>query len=281
VNFNHCHIFRDWGYFMELTKIVQSGHFDLHMHTTASDGDYSPEDLVRKAQQSGLKTIAITDHDTLAGLASAVKTGEELGIAVIRGIELSTKYKGKNVDILGYNVSAADGLQRIVREMKVEREKRAIRIIEKFRELGMSITMEDVNKYSKGDVVSRPHIAKAIVEKGYIQDVQTVFDLYLADGKPCSIDKMILTPQQAIDVIHDSGGQAVLAHPVLFRDDVLVEELLNFTFDGIEVWHRKQNKADNDRYKALAKQYNLLTTGGSDFHNDDHRLGAFGYESLD
>ncbi|MDQ0218929.1 PHP domain-containing protein [Peribacillus cavernae] len=266
---------------MDLTKIVQSGHFDLHMHTTASDGEYTPENLVKKAHGIGLKTIAITDHDTLAGLAAAIKTGEELGITVIRGIELSTKYKGKSVDILGYNVAETAGLNRILQEMRTEREERAIRIIKKFEKIGMPITLDDVNKYSGGEVISRPHIAKAIVEKGYVQDYQTVFDSYLADGKPCSIDKLIISPQTAIDFIHESGGMAVLAHPVLIGDDELIKELLHFNFDGIEVWHRKQNQADNDRYKALAKQFKLAATGGSDFHNDEHQLGVFGFHAID
>lgn len=262
---------------MDFKKIVQDGKFDLHMHTTASDGDYTPEDVVKKAYDAGLKTIAITDHDTMAGLEAALDTGKKLGINVIRGIELSTKFRGKTVDILGYNLASTAKLEQILKEMRSEREDRATRIIKKFTDLGMPISLDDVNKYSQGDVISRPHIAKAVVEKGYVKDLQMVFDLYLADGRPCAVDKMVITPDEGIQLIKEAGGIAVLAHPVLLGDDKLVLKLLQFPFDGIEVWHRKQNKADNKRYEALAGQFGLIMTGGSDFHNDQHQLGVFGF----
>lgn len=266
---------------MDLKKIVQGGKFDLHMHTTASDGDYHPGDLVEKAYKAGLRTIAITDHDTVAGLEAALEAGKNLEINVIKGIELSTKFKGKTVDILGYNIASSAKLEQILQEMRNERENRAARIIKKFTDLGMPISIGDVNKHSRGDVIARPHIAKAIVDKGYVKDVQMVFDRFLADGKPCAVDKMIITPEEGIELIQEAGGIAVLAHPVLLHDDRLVFELLQFKFDGIEVWHRKQNKADNKRYKALASRFNLVMTGGSDFHNDDHQLGEFGYNPAD
>lgn len=263
---------------MDLREIIKAGNFDLHLHTTASDGQYPPDELVKKAQKIGLKTIAITDHDTLSGLEEAEKAGEKYGIQVIRGIEMSSKYHGKTVDILGFNIESSSELKEILTEMVRKRESRAIQIIQKFGELGMPLKLEDVMKYSQGSVIARPHIAKAIVEKGYISNEQSVFDQYLADGKPCSVEKMIITPQDAIDFIHQAGGVAVLAHPVVLGDDKLVAELLqNHNFDGIEVWHRKQSKADNECYKILALHFNLIMTGGSDFHHDEHQLGVFGF----
>ena len=263
---------------MTIEQVIQEGSFDLHLHTTASDGEFSPRDLVEKAKKAGLRSIAVTDHDTLAGIEEAQLAGREFGLQVIAGVELSTKYHGKSVDILGYGITEQSELNQTLSRMREGREDRAHRIIEKFTELGMPITIDDVIEFSKGGVIGRPHIAKAIVKKGYVSDFQTVFDEYLADGKPCALDKVVLSPKEGIDLIHRAGGQAVLAHPVHLHDDVLVEELLQkFAFDGIEVWHREQDPDDNKRYKQMAEEFNLLMTGGSDFHNDNHRLGQFGY----
>ncbi|WP_274364311.1 PHP domain-containing protein [Paenibacillus thermotolerans] len=266
----------------KMTLLTELKPFDLHLHTYASDGIYSPAEMVRKASEAGIKTIAITDHDTLAGIEEAQRTGEKFGVRVIPGVELSTKYDGKSVDILGYNVSANDTLNDVLIGLRDGREDRALRIIKKFTEIKMPITMDDIREFSQGGVIARPHIAKAIVKKGYISDYQSVFDNYLADGKPCAIEKVIISPQEGIDLIHQSGGIAVLAHPILTGDDDFIRELLsNFNFDGIEVWHRKQTKEDNERYKKMAKEFDLIMTGGSDFHNDEHQLGVFGFEKME
>lgn len=263
---------------MNLSDIIQIGYFDLHLHTTASDGMYSPAELVKKAHEIGLKTIAITDHDTLDGIEEAKQAGNEFGIQVIAGVELSTKYKGRNIDILGYDISVNTELSQVLRQMREGRKNRVIRIIEKFVDLGMPITLDDVNEFSQGDVIARPHIAKAIVKKGYVSDFQTVFDEYLADGKPCAQDKLVFSSQEAIKLIHRSNGKAVLAHPVLIHDEALVREMMQLEYDGIEVWHRLHNKEDQIRYQHLAKEFCLTMTGGSDFHNDEHQLGHFGLE---
>ncbi|BCJ87804.1 PHP domain-containing protein [Effusibacillus dendaii] len=261
---------------MRIINDLELGTFDLHMHTTASDGVYAPKDLVRKAKETGLKTIAITDHDTLAGVEEAQQAGMELGLQVLPGVEISTKYKGKNVDILGYNMSDWRNLHDKLAAFRDDREARALQIIQRFAELHMPITLEDVKEFSGEGVIARPHIAKAIVKKGYVSDVQTVFDKYLADGGPAAVDKKILSPQEGIDLIHEAGGYAVMAHPVLIDNDNLVRELLaGCSFDGLEVWHRKHDKQDVKRYKQMAEKYELLVTGGSDFHDDQHDLGSF------
>lgn len=263
---------------MSIETAVQGGSFDLHVHTTASDGDHTPEELVKKAQKAGLKHIAITDHDTLAGVEEAQRAGRALGVHVIAGVELSTKYRGKSVDVLGYDLRDPSELHQTLSRMREGREDRAYRIIQKFTELGMPMTIEDVKEFSQGGVIGRPHIAKAIVKKGYVSDYQTVFDEYLADGKPCALDKVVLSPQEGIELIHAAGGQAVLAHPVHLHDDNLVRELLKTCeFDGLEVWHREQDEDANRRYRQMAEEFGLFMTGGSDFHNDSHQLGRFGY----
>jgi 3',5'-nucleoside bisphosphate phosphatase len=263
---------------VDLYQIVQNGKFDLHLHTTASDGVYSPRQLVEKARNAGLLTIAITDHDTLAGVEEAIRAGLEFGITVIPGIEISTKYNGKSVDILGYGVSMNHDLKHVLTQIRKERDSRAIRIIKKFEDIGMPITMEDVKKFSKRNIVARPHIAAAVVNKGYAENTQEVFEKYLADGKPCAVDKFILTPNEGINLIHRAGGKAVLAHPKLIGDDNLVIELFKLPFDGIEVWHRKHGEEDVKTYKELAVNHGLCMTGGSDFHKEEDNLGRFGYE---
>lgn len=266
---------------MNLIDIVKEGLFDLHMHTTASDGDYPPEKVVEMAGKEGLKTIAITDHDTLAAVDKAISAGKKLGIQVIPGVELSTKEGKTSVDILGYGLTESAELEQTLARMREGRENRAQRIVEKFTELGMPLSMDDVLKFAGGGVIARPHIAKAVVDKGYVSDVQTVFDEYLADGKPCALPKVVLSPQEGIDLIHEAGGKAVLAHPVHLHDDELVRKLLEkYDFDGIEVWHREQDEDANERYGKLAETFNLLATGGSDFHNDQHQIGHFGFSSI-
>lgn len=255
------------------------GKFDLHVHTTASDGVYEPEQIVRKAKSIGLSTIAITDHDTLDGLDRALQEAIYYGVQIIPGVELSTKYKGISIDILGYNIEQNDELNDVLNKLREGREERASRIIERFCQFGMQITIEEVKEFSKGSVIARPHIAAAIVQRGYVDTIQDVFDNYLADGKPCSVTKMILTPDQGIELIQRSGGIAVLAHPVLIDDNQLVVELLEkFTFDGIEVWHRKHSSKDNEFYSSLSERFGLFKTGGSDFHHDEHELGSFGFK---
>lgn len=262
----------------KIKNIIKNKKFDLHSHTTASDGELTPAQLVDLAYEKGLEVLAITDHDTLEGLVEAKERAKKYEIEIINGVELSTKYKGISVDILGYGVDKKEALELILKQAKIERENRAYRIIEKFNDIGMRITVEDVKEISGDGVYARPHIAKAIVKKGYVKTVQEVFDKYLADGKPCCIDKMVLTPKDAIELIHQSGGIASIAHPILLNDDQLLENMIQeHKFDAIEVWHSKQNKNDSKKYKNIAKKYNLIATGGSDYHNDLQTLSEFGY----
>ncbi|MBN2908724.1 PHP domain-containing protein [Polycladomyces sp. WAk] len=252
------------------------GTFDLHTHTTASDGEYPPAQLVAKAKQAGLSTIAITDHDTLAGIEEARHAGEREGIRVIPGVEITTRFLTTSVDVLGYAFDHPLRLHQKLAEYREARRKRAERILEKLDELGMKLSMEEVSAFSADGVIARPHIAKALVRKGYAPDVQTVFDLYLADGQPAFVNKQSLSTEACIHLIRKEGGKAVLAHPGLIRDDRYLADLLNLDWDGIEVWHPAHTSDQIRFFQHLAQERGLTVTGGSDFHNDERRLGCFG-----
>jgi 3',5'-nucleoside bisphosphate phosphatase len=251
------------------------GTFDLHIHTTASDGDFTPAEVVVKAKLAEISTIAITDHDTLAGIAEANQVGEQLRIKVIPGVEITTRWQEKNIDILGYNIKKEEQLQQALSPFREARLTRAQRIIAQFTEWGMPLTLEDIKQQSGGGIIARPHIAKALVEKGYVATIQEAFHRYLADGRPAAFDKERVSIADGIKMIHQAGGVAVLAHPVYIKEITLMEEIIEQGLDGIEVWHRNHRREDVEVFLEIAKKHRLLITGGSDFHIEEHRLGQF------
>lgn len=260
---------------MQILNQLPLGSFDLHIHTTCSDGSYSPREIVQRAKEVGLSTIAITDHDTLAGVAEAIEAGEACGMDVIPGVEISTRWQQKSVDILGYNLTHYLTLHNnlsVYREARVDRAKQ---IIDRFCELGFPLTIEDVLPFSQGGVIARPHIAQAIVQKGYVSSVQEVFDHYLADGKPASVAKKELSVAEGVELIHQAGGVAILAHPIYLENRKMIEEILQQGLDGIEVWHRSHSAGDVRLFREIATEHHLLVTGGSDFHHAEHPLGRF------
>lgn len=260
---------------MNILNNLTVGSFDLHIHTTCSDGVFTPTEIVTRAKEVGLTTIAITDHDTLDGVAEAIEAGNNLHIHVIPGVEITTFWEDKNIDILGYNIKDPMVLHQQLSPYRQARVDRAKLIIERFCQLGMPITLDDVLEFSKDGVIARPHIAKAIVQKGYVPSVQEVFDQFLADGKPACVEKKKLTLSEGIQMIHDAEGVAVLAHPVYLGETAVIKRVLQLGLDGIEVWHRNHPPEAVNRFKQLAEQYNLIITGGSDFHTEEHPLGQF------
>ena len=251
----------------------------MHIHTNASDGAYNPVEIVRKAKQARLKTIAITDHDTVAGVFEAYQEGEKIGVSVLSGVELSTKYHSFSIDVLGYGMRDLESFGSEIARFRYGRLDRAKAIIDKMNEIGMKLTLDDVYKHCEGEVIARPHIARAIVSKGYLPSVQSVFDLYLGDGKVCNVEKSYLSTIEAIRLISDFGGVAVLAHPALLKNNDLVKVILSeCNFQGLEVWHSKHSQSDIKLYKNVAFQFGLILTGGSDFHNDEQKIGSFGHE---
>lgn len=259
----------------------QIAEADLHCHTSASDGLLTPGELVELAWQKGLRAVAITDHDTISGWSEAELTGGRLGVEVLRGVELNTVWEEKEVHILGYEL---DGKSKILQEQLTElQESRFIRIskiLKLLRQSGFSLAEEDVLKFARGESVGRPHIAQALVEKGYLADVKEAFDRYLGFGAPAYVPRLKLNTTDGIRLIREAKGVAVLAHPGLQRlEKKTIASWIKFGLQGIEVNHSDHNRQDQQFYGYIASQYHLLMTGGSDFHGDNKpsaQLGQWG-----
>lgn len=240
---------------------------DLHLHTTASDGSWSPGELVRQAKQHNVHTIAVTDHDTIDGVEEAIRAGKAIGVEVIPGVEISAEEDGTEVHLLGYFIDCHHRqLCEALAYWRMTRQRRMEHLIERLQQLGYDITYEDVAQYGKKGSIGRPHAAQALVKKGYVPSVAAAFDELLAEGKPAYVKRERPSARQAIDLIHDAGGAAICAHPGLLADDDILLPLLQYGLDGIEVIHSAHSEQHVRRYDDFAKHYNVLRTGGSDCH---------------
>ena len=247
---------------------------DLHTHTTASDGTERPAANVQMAFDAGLGAIAITDHDTVSGVAEALLAGRELGIEVVPGVEISTVAGGQDIHVLGYyiDINNEQFLQRLA-SLRETRDTRNNMIIERLQQLGLDITMAEVlreveNVKSKGDTVGRPHIAAVLLNKGYVSSISEAFDRYLGTGAAAYANPPRIEPATAIGWIQEAGGKAVLAHPGIYHDDALVEAIIHQGLNGIEVFHSDHTPEDEAKYLSLAQRSGLLITAGSDFHGE-------------
>lgn len=249
---------------------------DLHTHTTASDGMFAPSMNVRLAKQAGLTALAITDHDSVAGVAEAQAEGKRIGIKVVPGVEISSVADGQDIHILGYymDMKQPNFLERL-QKLRDVRGRRNEMLIERLQQLGLNITMEDVVKnlskdLAKGETIGRPHIADVLVRKGYVESMKEAFDLYLGKGGRAYVNPPRIRPEEAVDWIHEAGGAAVIAHPGLYHDDELVEKLLLYGVEGLEVYHSDHTPEDEARYLKMAEKHHVLMTAGSDFHGERH-----------
>ena len=244
-------------------------HADLHTHTKASDGTCEPAENVRLTKEAGLKALAITDHDTVAGVPEALAAGRELGIEVIPGVEVSSVGRGQDIHVLGYFIPYEDSAfqERLVGLRETRHERNQL-LIAKLQELGIPITLESVYRRKQGTDknIGRPHIAEELIELGIVATIEEAFEKYLGKGAAAYVNPPRITPQEAIRLIQDAGGAAVLAHPGLYDDDELVQELIAFGLDGIEVNHPDNTEEQRLVYSTWAKEHGLVMTGGSDFH---------------
>lgn len=243
---------------------------DLHIHTTESDGTCTPAEVVRLAAQHGLRAVAITDHDTAAGYPAAAAAGERLGVEVVPGIEISTELRGP-VHILGYYIdpqspALAPVLDRVIRD----RDERNRRIAARMAADGLPVDYDEMRRRF-GAAIGRPHFAELLVELGLAQDVKDAFDRYVEKGRPYYERRRFLSLEQAIGCIRDSGGLPVLAHPFQYRLDesglrALIETAKGFGLAGMECRYSGYDEAQTAYLLALAEEYGLFPTGGSDFH---------------
>lgn len=248
------------------------GFADLHTHTNASDGVNSPTENVRQAKEAGLAAVAITDHDTVAGIAEAMEAGKRYGVIVVPGVEISTVANGQDIHVLGYFIRTGDDvLLRRLDELRRVRDRRNEMMLAKLRQLGLEITLDEVlENRGKGfggdETVGRPHIAETLIQKGYVSTLEEAFDKYLGSQGAAYVNPPRIGPETAIEWIHEAGGSAVLAHPGLYDDDGLVEQLVGCGLDGIEAFHSDHSPEEEARYLALAERRGMIVTAGSDYH---------------
>jgi len=245
---------------------------DLHAHTTASDGSLTPTELLRHAREVGLAAQAVTDHDTAGGLAEAAAAAAEIGVEFVPGIEMSVDYPHGEFHLLGYYVDYGnpDFLARVT-YLQENRFNRNQVMLRKMHEAGLEVTMADIEAEAGGGQIGRPHMARALLKKGYVESVQDAFERYLADGKPLHVPKVKLSPGEAIDLVHGAGGVAVLAHPKFmeYTPAELEEELGRLKdrgLDGLECYYSQHTEAETALYLRLAERFGFVVTGGSDFH---------------
>ena len=260
---------------------------DLHTHTNFSDGSFSPEELVAAAKKLGLRYLGITDHDTVDGICHLYENElyPSKGIRIIPGIEFSANNPDHDIHLVGYNIDIYNGsLQDKLNDVIEGRWTRFSEIMKKLQDNGFQIKEADVLKISNTSrSIGRSHIARALVRNGCFKTVRDAFDQMLQKGKPAYVPRYMLEVEEIIELIHKSGGTAVLAHPKLIGDDNLVEEICtNYQIEAIEVFYPKHDTEDTERYIKIAEKHNLLITGGSDFHGTASRyvkeLGEFTIE---
>lgn len=267
---------------------------DLHLHTIASDGQHTPAHIVQMARARKLDVIAITDHDTLDGIApaqaEAARPDAGRAIRVLAGIELSAEDDAGDVHMLGYCFDTQSALLRAkLDEFRERRYTRGQDILDKLAEMGLPLAWERVLAYARQGnedagarpaSIGRPHIARAMVDAGYVDTVRTAFERYLHNGGPAYVSRARLTPEDSIALIHAAGGVAVLAHPGLLAHPVnMVERLVPAGLDGIEVWHPKNYENTRLNARAQADRHDLIMTGGSDFHGADLSTVSMGSEA--
>ncbi|MFP4457397.1 MAG: PHP domain-containing protein [Clostridia bacterium] len=254
---------------------------DLHIHSTESDGELTPTIIVREAERIGLEAISITDHDCVDGVTEALLAAKNKDVTVIPGIEFSTIYKKQEIHILGYYIDISNrNLREETSFIVEERKTRAKKIIGKLKRLGIHLSYDRVQELAGGKIIGRPHIALAMIERGYINSVQQAFtpDYFDNNGK-AFVSRYKMSPKRAIQLINEAKGVAVVAHPGLCYGgyglkESDIKDLVADGLEGIEVYHSAHSNEQKISYLQIASKYNLLITGGSDFHGKSHKEGA-------
>lgn len=250
---------------------------DLHLHSIYSDGTYEPAVIVEMAVARGLSAIALTDHDGFEGIDEARQAAEGR-IDFIPGVELSIEWQGRGVHLLGYWIDAGSRLDAELAAIRTSREERNLQIIEALNELGYPITVEEVQAISGPGVIGRPHIAEALMNHGVVDAVSEAFDRFLTRGRPAYRDRLRLTMEHAVELIHEGGGLASIAHPHTIADESddfrsAVGQLAGLGVDGVECWYSEYPETQRRDLAAWATSLGLIATGGSDHHGPKRKPG--------
>ena len=254
------------------------GGVDLHTHTTASDGTYSPTELVAEAAQRGVRVLAITDHDSTDGLPEAMAAATAYRpLEILPGIEINCDVEGAEIHVLGYLMDwQAAWFQDFCRQQRRERRERVHRMVERLNSLGMPIEADDVFAVVKEGSAGRPHVAQVMVTRGYVKTVREAFEKYLGTGKPGHVPRKKLLPADAVRLIRRAGGVPVFAHPGLANRDELIPELIAAGLMGIECYYPEHSAAQRGAYVQMCRDHDLVATGGSDFHGPRVRAATLG-----
>lgn len=262
-----------------VSSALSSPRVDLHSHSHYSDGQYSPRDMAQKASLAGVTAMALTDHDCLDGLVEFQAAAD--GFEPVAGVEMSARYQNADVHILGLFVDTEDqDLADRLRNLAKQRETRTKAMVSRLVDYGLELTEADVKKHWGSGTVGRPHIALALVEKGFVGTVDEAFRKFLRPGGPGFVSRPGPEPQEAISWIHAARGVAVLAHPVLLRHRKWIEKFADAGLDGIEVWHPRHSFHDRETFLRVATRLDLVPSGGSDYHGPDLGDAEVGQEPV-
>jgi len=238
---------------------------DLHIHSTASDGEYAPTEIVEMACSLGLEVIALTDHDTVGGIDEAMEAAQRSGLEVIPGVEINAESKEHSIHVLGYFIDHRNtALLADLAKLCHSREWRARRVLEDLAALKMPLEWDRLLEIAGGSLIGRPHIAEAMVERGYVSTIREAFNDYLGRGRPGYVQRPRLAPEEAIDLILSAGGLPVLAHPLGILP--IIPELLSAGLAGLETYYSGYSVEDSQAIASEARRYGLILTGGSDYH---------------
>jgi len=242
---------------------------DLHLHTVFSDGTYTPQQLISESARVSLSAVAITDHDTVDGIPSAIEMAEKKNVEILAGIELTAEYEGIEIHILGYLIDyKARGLLEKLETLKKNRIERIYKMVDRLKGMGLTLSPQTIFDLSKEGTVGRLHVARAMVKERLVSSVPEAFQKYIGDKSPAYILGFRFSPAEAIELIKDAGGIPVLAHPYSLNNDEIILKFIDSGLMGLEVYYPEHSQAMINFYLDLAKKHNLLVTGGSDCHGN-------------
>ncbi len=266
-----------------LSRVPSSGVIDLHLHTTASDGLTDPAALVDLAWRAGIRTMSVTDHDTVAALAEVERATAATGMAFVPGIEITAVHEGRDIHVLGYFIDRDDAeLSAFLEMQRADRVRRLVAIADRLAELGKPVDRTQLTqKGPRGRALGRPLIARALVKAGHVADVRQAFDQLIGQGKPAFVARSGACPADVIAIIKRARGLASLAHPGLLKRDDLIPGMIDAGLTAIEAFHSEHDSATTEHYLVLAERHGVLVTGGSDYHGErERRRAAFGMIGL-